>query len=168
MERVLLLNVTYEPIGLLSHKRAVVLTLTGKAEVVKHNRTGICFRSEKLSITLPSIVKLTYYVHVPYKAFVPPLTRKSVLKRDGFRCAYCAGPADTIDHVVPRSRGGAHVWSNVVASCKKHNILKGDKLLAELGWTLRFVPDVPKAKTWFMGHPEDLDPAWRPYLTPAG
>ncbi len=74
-------------------------------------------------------------MHVPYRGVVPP-TRRTVLQRDGHRCAYCAGPADTVDHVHPRSRGGAHEWTNVVAACARCNHRKADRLLSEIGWQL--------------------------------
>lgn len=162
--KVLLLNVTYEPLTLVTARRAIVLLIGKKAEIVERRMDVSYFHSEKLSIEIPSVVKLTYYVKVPYRALVPPLTRRAILKRDGWKCAYCSAPADTIDHVIPRSRGGAHEWSNVVASCKKHNILKGDKLLSELGWTLSFTPAPPRGSYWLFRSPEEVDPSWGPYI----
>jgi 5-methylcytosine-specific restriction endonuclease McrA len=82
-------------------------------------------------------------VRIPRWARTPPVTRRSVLRRDGGICVYCSEPADTIDHVIPRSRGGTHDWSNVVAACKRDNLTKADLLLSELGWTLRVKPAPP-------------------------
>jgi 5-methylcytosine-specific restriction endonuclease McrA len=165
--KVLLLNVTYEPITLVTARRAVVLLLSEKAEVVEMRASGEQVRSAMTAVSLPSVIKLTYYVRIPRSAMVPPLSRKAVLRRDGFRCAYCLGPADTIDHVIPRSRGGIHDWTNVVASCKKHNLLKGDRLLSELGWSLKIKPRPPKGNIWALKQAEEFDPAWTPYLASA-
>ena len=112
--RVLLLNATFEPLAVVTAKRAVVLMLTGKAECVQAALEG-AFHSESLTIAAPSVMRLSRYVRVPYRRPVP-MTRAGVLRRDGRRCAYCTRRADTIDHVVPRSRGGGHTWENCVAA----------------------------------------------------
>src|SRR6185295_334280 len=117
--RVLLLNATFEPLAVVTAKRAVVLMLAGKAECVQAALEG-AFHSESLTIAAPSVMRLSRYVRVPYRRPVP-MTRAGVLRRDGRRCAYCARRADTIDHVVPRSRGGAHTWENCVAACRTCN-----------------------------------------------
>ncbi len=164
MERVLLLNATYEPLALVSDRRAVVLVLAGRAEAVAYKPDGNVFHSAQLAVAVPSIVRLAHMVRIPRWARTPPLTRRAVLRRDGGRCAYCAEPADTVDHVVPRSRGGSHEWSNVVAACKRDNLLKGDQLLSELGWTLRFKPTAPDGYLWRLRHLSDVDPQWEQYL----
>src|SRR5579871_4881471 len=136
MERVLLLNATYEPLALVSDRRAVVLMLAGRAEAVAFRPESTVFHSSQLAVEVPAIVRLAHMVRIPRWARVPPLTRRAVLRRDGGRCAYCWESADTVDHVIPRSRGGLHEWTNVVASCKRDNLMKGDQLLSELGWSL--------------------------------
>src|ERR671916_356470 len=136
--RVLLLNATFEPLAVVTAKRAVVLMLTGKAECVQAALEG-AFHSESLTIAAPSVMRLSRYVRVPYRRPVP-MTRAGVLRRDGRRCAYCPRHADTIDHVVPRSRGGTHSWENCVAACRTCNSRKADRLLEELGWSLGFTP----------------------------
>ena len=90
-----------------------------------------------------------------------------MLRRDGGVCAYCSELADTVDHVVPRSKGGRHDWSNVVASCKRDNLLKGDRLLSELGWSLKFKPWAPDGYLWRLRHLAEVDPLWEPYLAAA-
>ena len=92
------------------------------------------------------------------------MTRRSLLLRDSYRCAYCLEHADTIDHVVPRSRGGRHEWTNVVAACRRHNMQKGDRLLEEIGWRMHFEPRVPDGPWWRWRHLPDPDPLWAPYL----
>ena len=161
--RVLLLNATFEPLAVVTAKRAVVLMLTGKAECVEAALEG-AFHSENLTIAAPSVMRLSRYVRVPYRHPVP-MTRAGVLRRDGRRCAYCARRADTIDHVVPRSRGGGHTWENCVAACRGCNSRKADRLLDELGWTLRVVPVAPhRAAGGIMILAVEPLPAWEPWL----
>ena len=105
MERVLLLNATYEPLALVSDRRAVVLVLAGRAEAVAFREDCAVFHSASLEVEVPSIVRLAHMVRIPRWARTPPVTRRSVLRRDGVLCVYCSAPADTIDHVIPRSRG---------------------------------------------------------------
>ena len=167
MERVLLLNATYEPLALVSDRRAVVLLLDGRAEAVVFRPSGRVFHSAQLAVEVPAIVRLSRMVRIARWARTPPLTRRAVLRRDGGLCAYCSETADTVDHVLPRSRGGRHEWTNVVASCKRDNLAKGDQLLSELGWTLPFVPWAPDGHLWRLRHLADVDPLWEPYLAAA-
>ena len=115
MGRSLILNASFEPLGVIAHRRAIVLVLREKAEVVERN--GALYRSEHIQIEAPSVIRLRYYVHVPHRLHVAP-SRKAVFLRDGHRCQYCGRPAENVDHVLPRSRGGRHVWDNVVAACR--------------------------------------------------
>jgi 5-methylcytosine-specific restriction endonuclease McrA len=167
VERVLLLNATYEPLALVSDRRAVVLVLAGRAEPVAFKEGCSVFHSASLNVDVPSIVRLAHMVRIPRWARTPPVTRRSVLRRDGGLCVYCSEPADTIDHVIPRSRGGTHDWSNVVAACKRDNLTKADQLLSELGWTLRVKPAPPDGYLWRLRHLSDVDPLWEPYLAAA-
>jgi 5-methylcytosine-specific restriction endonuclease McrA len=92
------------------------------------------------------------------------MSRRAIFARDGWRCAYCHGSAETIDHVLPRSRGGRHAWDNVVAACARCNHTKGDKTPAELGWRLRVIPMAPKGLAWrVLGH-RAPDPRWADWL----
>jgi 5-methylcytosine-specific restriction endonuclease McrA len=120
--------------------------------------------SATLEVAIPSIVRLFHMVRVSSRMRTPPLTRQAVLQRDGHQCAYCGAPADTIDHVFPRSRGGRTEWNNVVAACRTHNFQKADRLLDELGWRLRFEPCAPEGPWWRWRHLEEHDPSWDPYL----
>ncbi len=162
--RVLLLNATFEPLTALPLRRAVVLLVCGKAEVVHEDATGLVLHSATGSVEVPSVIRLRMFVRVPYRARVP-LTRAALMHRDRFRCAYCPGRAETIDHVVPRSRGGTHTWENCVACCASCNHRKADKLLAELGWPLRVMPAAPRGRHWrLLAGLVDADPQWLPYL----
>jgi 5-methylcytosine-specific restriction endonuclease McrA len=162
--RVLLLNATFEPLTALPLRRAIVLLVCGKAEVVHGDTAGLVLHSATGAVEVPSVIRLRTYVRVPYRARVP-LTRAALMHRDRFRCAYCGGRAETIDHVVPRSRGGTHTWENCVACCARCNHKKADKLLAELGWPLRTMPTAPRGRHWrLLAGLVDADPQWLPYL----
>jgi 5-methylcytosine-specific restriction endonuclease McrA len=162
--RVLLLNATFEPLTALPLRRAVVLIVCGKAEVVHGDPTGLMVHSATSSLPVPSVIRLSTYVRVPYRAKVP-LTRAGLMHRDRYRCGYCGARAETVDHVVPRSRGGLHTWQNCVASCAKCNHRKADKLLSELGWRLRVVPTAPRGPHWrLLAGVVEADPLWLPYL----
>lgn len=162
--KVLLLNATFEPLTALSLRRAVVLVVCGKAEVVHGDASGLVLHSSKSEVLVPSVIRLSSYVRVPYRGRVP-MTRAGLMHRDRYRCAYCGGRAETIDHVVPRSRGGPHTWTNCVACCAKCNHRKADKLLSELGWRLRVVPAAPRGPHWrLLAGVAEADPQWLPYL----
>ncbi len=157
----LVLNATYEPLCVVPVRRAVVLVLSAKAVPVEAGEGSL--HSATRTMRVPAVVRLTHFVRVPYRAHVP-LTRKAVFARDGGRCVYCGSAATSIDHVVPRSRGGAHTWDNVVAACGRCNHAKADRSVAELGWRLGNTPHAPKGMAWrVLGH-RSIDPRWEPYL----
>jgi 5-methylcytosine-specific restriction endonuclease McrA len=157
----LVLNASYEPLCVVPGRRAVVLLLTDKAIAVEEAEQQL--HSERRVVPVPVVVKLTRYVKVPYAASVP-LTRRAVFARDGGRCQYCSAPATSLDHVVPRSRGGAHTWENVVSACGRCNHVKADRGVAELGWRLRRPPVAPTGAAWRVVGARRLDPRWRPFL----
>jgi 5-methylcytosine-specific restriction endonuclease McrA len=156
------LNATYEPLCVVTTRRAVVLVLAEKAFVVEPSDGFL--HSAREAVPIPSVVRLAHYVRVPYRREVP-MTRRAVLDRDAHRCAYCGARADTIDHVRPRSRGGAHVWTNVVAACARCNHRKGDRLLTELGWHLAQPPIQPPATVAVVMGWARREPSWEQYLT---
>jgi 5-methylcytosine-specific restriction endonuclease McrA len=157
----LLLNATFEPLCVVSSRRAIVLVLAEKAVTV--DSTADVVHAETVSLPVPVVVRLTHYVRVPYPSSVP-LSRRAVFTRDGQTCVYCGGSATSIDHVVPRSRGGTHTWDNVVAACRRCNHTKADRSLAELGWALPHPPRTPTGAAWrLLGH-RTVDPRWREWL----
>lgn len=160
-ERALVLNATYEPICVVSTRRAVVLMLGEKADMVA-NGNGV-MHSESLTVEVPSVIRLRYYVKVPYRRRAA-LNRRSVLARDGHRCQYCGRRAETVDHVVPRSRGGLHEWANVVAACRPCNAAKRDRLLRETSMSLRSRPGAPRGLSWIVLALGRVPPDWEPYL----
>jgi 5-methylcytosine-specific restriction endonuclease McrA len=164
VRRVLLLNVTFEPLTTVGLRRAVCLVLSGKAEIVHDDTDGAALHSASVTLATPSVIRLRRYVRIPYRNRVP-LTRAALMRRDNYRCAYCDHKAETIDHVIPRSRGGPHSWENCVASCTTCNHRKADRLLEELGWTLAVLPTVPRGAHWrLIGVARDGDPQWATYL----
>ncbi len=165
--RVLLLNATFEPLALVTERRAVILLLSGRAEAIAQHEHPPVVHAPSLEVTIPAIVRLSHMVAAPRRMRTPPPTRRGVLRRDGGRCAYCSGSADTIDHVIPKSRGGEHSWTNLVAACKQDNLKKGDRLLSELGWSLPFTPKAPHARSSVLRHLIEVDPLWEPYLANA-
>jgi 5-methylcytosine-specific restriction endonuclease McrA len=164
VRRVLLLNVTFEPLTTVGLRRAVCLVLGGKAEVVHDDVSGAVLHAASVMLVTPSVIRLSRYIRVPYRNRVP-LTRAALMRRDNYRCAYCGRRAETIDHVLPRSRGGQHAWENCVASCTICNHRKADHLLEELGWSLAVPPVVPRGAHWrLVGAQYDGDPQWAAYL----
>jgi len=157
----LLLNATFEPLCVVSSRRAIVLVLADKAVPV--DSAADVVHAATVSLAVPVVVRLTRYVRVPYPSSVP-LSRRAVFTRDGQTCVYCGGSATSIDHVVPRSRGGTHTWDNVVAACRRCNHTKADRSLAELGWALPHPPRPPTGAAWrLLGH-RTVDPRWREWL----
>ena len=161
MARALLLNASFEPLCVVSSRRAVVLVLKEKAEIV--HRNGAEFRSERRAIPVPAVIRLVHFVKVPFRSHAP-LSRRAVFARDGHRCQYCGRGAENLDHVVPRSRGGPHTWDNVVASCRACNARKEDRLPSECGMQLRRAPVAPHATTSLITSAGPIDPTWHPYL----
>lgn len=159
--RALVLNVTYEPISVVSQRRALVLTLNGKAEVLHAAPERV--HSEGSAFDLPSVVRLGYHVKVPFRRRAP-LNRRAVFARDGHRCVYCGRPAECIDHVHPRSRGGQHVWENVVAACRTCNLRKSDKDLADTPYRMARRPAAPPAFSWVALTVSRIPDDWVAYL----
>ncbi|MEX0834417.1 MAG: HNH endonuclease [Actinomycetota bacterium] len=160
MGRSLVLNGTNQPLAVVPARRAVVLVLKEKAEVVRSD--GMIFRSERLRMVAPSVVRLRYFVKVPFRAQAA-LTRRAVFARDHWSCQYCGNAAENVDHVIPRSRGGEHAWDNVVAACRRCNSRKENRLPTEAGLRLARKPFVPRdGFRLSLGRPE---PDWEPFLS---
>lgn len=164
MARALVLNATFEPIGVVPARRALVLSLAGKVDVLAESADVV--RSEQLEVAFPSVVRLRYFVRVPYQRTVP-LNRRAIFTRDHHTCQYCGRPAESIDHVHPRSRGGQHEWTNVVASCRRCNTSKGDRLLTECSHKLRSQPTAPAGHSWIRVAAGTVPDEWSDYLPSA-
>jgi 5-methylcytosine-specific restriction endonuclease McrA len=160
MGRALVLNASDAPLAVVPARRAVVLVLKEKAEVVVTN--GMVFRSATISMEAPSVVRLRRFVRVPYRPHAP-LTRRAVFARDDWTCQYCAAPAENLDHVVPRPRGGLHSWENVVAACRRCNAKKENRTPQEAGFHLARRPFAPS--DGFRLTLGRLEPGWDAFLS---
>ncbi|MGY0022996.1 HNH endonuclease [Streptomyces sp. cg35] len=125
MRDTLVLNASFEPLSTVTLNRAVVLVLTDKA-VVEQAHPDLRMRGVAVDIPVPRVIRLCRYVRVPFRRRAP-WSRRGVLVRDQHRCAYCGRRATTVDHVVPRSQGGADSWLNTVASCAEDNHRKANR-----------------------------------------
>jgi len=160
---VLVLNATYEPINVCSTRRAVVLLLKGKAECLEIGHGHI--RSERLRLHHPHVIKLRHYVKVP-RGDRRRLSRRAVLARDGYRCQYCGSTRHlTLDHVIPRSRGGITSWDNVVTSCAPCNVRKGAHLPTEVGMLPHSHPRAPSLTDFLLSSPASIPESWGQYLS---
>jgi 5-methylcytosine-specific restriction endonuclease McrA len=160
--QVLVLNSTYEPMNVCSLHRAVVLLLKGKAEIIEAASGFV--RSERTSLTPPAVIRILNYVRIP-RSDGRRVSRRAILARDGFRCQYCGTTKRlTIDHIVPRSKGGGSSWDNVVTSCEPCNLRKGACLPHEVGmWPSRKPrPLVPG--DFVLASQRHVPEAWLPYL----
>lgn len=167
MDRTLVLNATFEPLGVVHLNRAVVLVLSGRAEIVE--AAARVMRSPSMVVAAPTVIRMAAMVQAPFRTTVP-LTRRGVLMRDQSTCAYCGrrGGTLTLDHVTPRSRGGRHCWENVVTCCSPCNAKKADRTPHEARMPLRFQPRVPRGAAAASVRYEVRDPSWEPYLALGG
>ncbi len=162
-KQVLVLNQNYEPLGICNVRRAVVLAFLGKAEIVDILKDHY-LRSMKIQYPVPSIVRLRLYKRVPRKKVL--LSRKNVLIRDNYQCQYCGRKnlELTIDHVLPRNRGGLDIWENLVCACTKCNFKKGNRTPEEAGMPLLSVPHRPNYIAFFKYVIGTVHDTWKPYL----
>ena len=139
MSQVLVLNASYEPLNITTWRRAAVLMLKGKAESLEEHSN----RKIRHDINLPSVIRLRYFIKVPYRELT--LNRTNLMQRDNFSCQYCdyKGNNLSIDHVIPRSRGGEDKWENVTTACITCNIKKGNRTPKEANMPLKRKPYKP-------------------------
>ena len=163
---VLLLNASCEPLRLITVRRALGMVISGRAVMVEAGDGHV--RSASDAHPVPLVVRLRHMVRIPFAARVP-LNRRTLTKRDAGRCqvAGCPGAGSTVDHIVPRSRGGRHEWSNVALMCVAHNRTKSDLLLSELGWRLKRAPRPLSPAYALVEVGEEPINAWAPYLRAA-
>jgi len=163
---VLVLNATYEPINVCTVRRAVVLLLKEKAEVLE--RASWELRGEHTSVPRPVVIRLRAYVRVPRDTHRRKITRRAVFARDGWACQYCGTRGSlTVDHVVPRSKGGPSSWDNIVASCAPCNRRKADLMPRQVGMSLRRPPRTPGPQVFIQVASPTIPAAWRQYLPEA-
>jgi 5-methylcytosine-specific restriction endonuclease McrA len=162
---VLVLNQNYEPLDVCSIRRAVILVIDGKAEILE--ALDAIVSSPNRTLPLPSVIRLIHLIRRPRPRV--KLTRREVFLRDDYTCQYCGrdNVELTIDHVVPRSRGGGHTWDNLVSACKMCNHRKGGKSPAEARMPLRTVPHEPSPGAYYVIERSVLEAptdGWQAYL----
>jgi 5-methylcytosine-specific restriction endonuclease McrA len=165
--RVLVLNASYEPLNVCTVRRALVLILKEKAEVLEHG-DGV-LRSETMRLDRPEVIRLVSFVRVPRNIHRRRITRKAVLARDGWMCQYCGSAKHslTVDHVIPRSRGGESIWENIVASCAPCNRKKGNRLPQEIRMHPKRRPRPPGPTVFIRIAAPRTPQTWEPYLLAA-
>ena len=162
--RVLVLNATFEPINVCTVRRAAVLILKSRAELLEKGAGAL--HSERLELERPCVIRLIRYVRIPRDVHRRKITRKAVLARDAYTCQYCGHEAAglTVDHVIPRSRGGLSEWDNIVASCAPCNRRKGNRLPREASMPLARRPKAPGPTVFIRIAAPRVPVAWEPYL----
>ena len=159
----LVLNATYEPINVCTVRRAVVLLLKQKAEMLE--RASWELRSERATMARPMVIRLVQYAHVPRDTRGRKITRRAVFARDGWACQYCGTRTTlTVDHVIPRSKGGASSWENIVASCAPCNRRKGDMTPAQANMHPVRPPAAPHPQVFIHVASPTIPLAWQPWL----
>lgn len=165
MQRVLVLNATYEPLSIISVQRAVVLLLKEKAELVEAAAERL--HASRASYPVPLVIRLVYFVRVPHPVALAP-ARRSVIVRDNYTCQYCGDTPGrgllTLDHIVPRSKGGQTSWENVVAACRACNMRKGDRTPEQAGMTLRKKPGRPHYVAFLLLSEAGPKDVWKKYV----
>ena len=167
MQQVLVLNASYEPLNVTTVRRAHVLVFKGKAEVIEELERGLHSASD--TYAWPHVIRLVQYVRVP-RSVQRKISRRALFARDGWRCMYCGttGGRLTLDHVVPRSRGGGSGWETVVTSCAPCTMRKGTRLPDEVEMTLRKPPRAPAPVLFIHLATPKIPNRWQPYLTAFG
>jgi 5-methylcytosine-specific restriction endonuclease McrA len=167
MQQVLVLNASYEPLNVTSVRRAHVLVFKGKAEVLEKLEQPLHSASD--TYPWPHVIRLVSYVRVP-RAIQRKISRRALFARDNWRCVYCGTTAGrlTLDHVVPRSRGGDSVWENVVTSCAPCNLKKGNRLPEEIEMRLPNPPRPPTPVLFIRLASPKIPVGWQPYLAAFG
>ncbi|SDH47744.1 HNH endonuclease [Microbacterium sp. 77mftsu3.1] len=141
-EGVVVLNASFEPLGVVPVARAMVYLMRERATIVDAI-PGRTLRSAEGEFPFPRVVQFREMIRVPYRFGAVAWSRQRMLERDNFECCYCSGRrATTVDHVFPRSRGGRDTWENTVGSCGPCNSKKADQTPAEAGMTMRYQPRI--------------------------
>ena len=165
--RVLVLNASYEPINVCTVRRAAVLVLKQRAEILERSEWSL--HAENFTMPRPTVIRLTTYVRIPRDAHSRKITRRALFARDRWTCQYCGNERGTltIDHVVPRSKGGASSWENIVTCCGPCNRRKGDRLPTQANMHPRRKPRVPNPTVFVHVATPTIPSAWQQYLLAA-
>ena len=161
-KRVLVLNLDHYPIAVVPVQKAMVLLLLEKANLLS-TYAQLEIRTVTRSYDYPAVIRLAQYKTIPYKGVL--LNRANLFRRDRGQCQYCGSTKQlTIDHVIPRSKGGKTSWTNLVTACNRCNVGKGDKSLEQAGLTLKVAPFVPTLSYFLAAYAERQAQEWMPYL----
>jgi 5-methylcytosine-specific restriction endonuclease McrA len=161
-EKVLVLNQDFSAIAVCNVHKAFVLIYLDKAELINKAENGI-LRTISKSYPVPSVIRLQKYVRVPYHGI--SLNRHNILRRDNYSCQYCGAIKDlTLDHLMPRSRGGETDWMNLVTACMRCNTRKGDRTPEEAGLKLKKQPVRPTLQSFLQLHLNIHNKEWGTYL----
>lgn len=159
---VLVLNADYTPLSVCTIERAFLLLYLNKADMISTVQNK-ALRTIQKSYPFPSVIKIKQYIQVPYKGVV--LTRQNVFKRDCYKCQYCGSNKDlTLDHLIPKSKGGKSSWTNLVTACKRCNSHKGDFSPEEVGLKLQSKPIRPSYVMFLRISSKYLNDDWIPFL----
>ena len=166
--RVLVLNASYEPINVCTVRRAAVLVLKDRAEIVER-ADHLTLHAEHFTMPRPAVIRLLSYVRIPRDAHRRKITRRAVFARDRWTCQYCGTERSslTVDHVIPRSKGGSSSWENIVACCAPCNRRKGDRLPKQVNMHPRRKPSAPSPAIFVHVAAPVIPAAWQPYLVAA-
>ncbi|MBN7815387.1 HNH endonuclease [Algoriphagus pacificus] len=161
-KRVLVLNLDHSPVAVVPVQKAIVLLLLDKANILSTYEL-LKIRTVSRSFEYPAVIRLVSYKNIPYRGVL--LNRSNLFKRDNGECQYCGSKKHlTIDHVIPRSKGGKTNWMNLVTACHRCNVNKGDKSPEQAGLTLRTAPFRPTL-SYFLSEYADRNAAeWLPFL----
>ncbi len=165
--RVLVLNASYEPINVCTVRRAAVLVLKDRAEILECGEWAL--HAENMTLPRPAVIRLKAYVRIPRDAHRRKITRRAVFARDAWTCQYCGHERGnlTVDHVIPRSKGGGSGWDNIVTCCAPCNRRKGDRLPRQANMVPRRSPRAPSATIFIHVAAPVIPQAWEQYLAAA-
>jgi 5-methylcytosine-specific restriction endonuclease McrA len=165
--RVLVLNASYEPINVCTVRRAAVLLLKNRAEILEKGDWAL--HAESFTLARPVVIRLLTYVRIPRDAHRRKITRRAVFARDRWTCQYCGHERGnlTVDHVIPRSKGGPSTWENIVTCCAPCNRRKGDRLPRQAGMQPSRTPTAPNPTIFIHVAAQTIPAAWEQYLVAA-
>lgn len=162
-KRVLVLNLDHAPVAVVSVQKAIVLLLLDKAKMIS-SYEFLKIRTVSRSFDYPAVISLNQYKNIPFRSVV--LNRPNLFRRDRGECQYCGSQKQlTIDHVIPKSKGGKTSWSNLVTACNRCNILKGDKTPEQVGLILKKTPFKPSLSYFLAEYAERQAIQWLPFLS---
>jgi 5-methylcytosine-specific restriction endonuclease McrA len=166
--RVLVLSHSYQPINHVGWQKAITWVLSGRADVVEEYSERVIHTTDKV-FPMPAVIRFAHKHNGDFRKQAVRFSRRNIWLRDKGRCQYCGkavGAAEfTLDHIIPKSKGGLTKWQNIVTACKNCNHKKGDRLMSQLGYRLQETPTVPKGIPMLLSvNSENIPDSWKVYL----